>query len=87
MFILANFLRLLGCLAEPYMPAFSAKLYEIMNVKYDEESLKYLYHVNQIIEKQEDKFLLYLIKSGQVFNESLPLFKTSKKFNLLFFSH
>ena len=41
-FILNAFLRFIGALAEPFMPSFSAKLYEIMNVKYEGDALKIL---------------------------------------------
>lgn len=77
--ILANFVRLLGVLAEPYMPSFSAKLYEIMNVKYDENASKFLQVVEELRKKSEQKFLLHLLPEGQKFNEALPLFRKSNK--------
>ncbi len=71
--ILINVIRLIGCLAEPYMPSFSAKLYEIMNVKYNE--------VNSVILKaivsNSFEFIVTLVSEGHKINEPLPLFKQS----------
>ena len=79
-FILNSFLRLIGALAEPFMPSFSAKLYEIMNIKYEGEGLKILGIVNEFLEKNpkdEIGFLTKtnLIKEGQSINKPKPLFK------------
>ncbi len=52
LFLMVNFVRLLGCLAEPYMPSFSAKLYELINSKYDENSTKLLKSFHEVIEDQ-----------------------------------
>lgn len=79
-FILTAFTRFLGALAEPFMPSFSAKLYEIMNVKYDEYACKILGTVNEFIEKNPNDELFFLIKNklieeGQQINKPKPLFK------------
>ena len=79
-FILNAFLRLIGALAEPFMPSFSAKLYEIMNVKYEGDSLKLLGIVDEYLEKNpkdEIGFLTKtnLIKEGQVINKPKPIFR------------
>jgi hypothetical protein len=71
---LVNFLRVLGCLAEPYLPSFSAKLYEIMNIKYDDENATLL----KILNKNEFSYIASLVRPSQPINEPLPLFKESK---------
>jgi len=60
----------IGCLSEPYLPSFSAKLYEIMNVKYDEESSVLL----GIIHKSNPEFILNLVKVNHEINHPKPLF-------------
>ena len=79
-YILNSFLRFLGALAEPFMPSFSAKLYEIMNVKYEGDSLKILGIINDFIEKNPSDAFNFLsknklIEEGQVTNKPKPLFK------------
>ena len=80
-FYISNaFLRFIGALAEPFIPSFSAKLYEIMNVKYEGDSLKILGIVNDFIEKNENESSLFLIRTnliaeGQTINKPKPLFK------------
>ena len=79
-YILNSFLRFLGALAEPFMPSFSAKLYEIMNVKYEGDSLKILGIINDFIEKNPSDAFNFLsknklIEEGQVINKPKPLFK------------
>ena len=81
LFFISNaFLRLIGALAEPFMPSFSAKLYEIMNVKYEGDGLKILGIINEFLEKNpkdEIGFLTKtnLIKEGQEINKPKPLFR------------
>ena len=70
----------MGALAEPFMPSFSAKLYEIMNVKYEGDSLKILGIINDFIEKNPSDAFNFLsknklIEEGQVINKPKPLFK------------
>ena len=79
-YILNNFLRFLGALAEPFMPSFSAKLYEIMNVKYEGDSLVLLGIINDFIEKNPSDannflFKIKLVEEGQAINQPKPLFK------------
>ena len=69
-----NFLRVLGCLAEPFLPSFSAKLYEILNVKYDNDSVVLLGTLNH----KDSNFISSLIKPSHPINEPFPLFKESK---------
>ena len=83
-YILNSFLRFIGALAEPFMPSFSAKLYEIMNVKYEGDSLKILGIINDFIEKNpSDVYNLFvktkLIEEGQVINKPKLLFKEITK--------
>ena len=79
-YVLNAFLRLIGALAEPFMPSFSAKLYEIMNVKYEGDSLKIIGILNEFIEKNPDDVVSFLVKNklveeGQAINKPKPLFK------------
>ena len=79
-YVLNAFLRFIGALAEPFMPSFSAKLYEIMNVKYEGDSLKMIGIINDFIEKNPSDAILFLIKTklieeGQTINKPKPLFK------------
>ena len=79
-FILNAFLRLLGALAEPFMPSFSAKLYEIMNLKYEGNELKILGIINEFLEKNPNDEVGFLtktnlMKEGQNINAPKPLFR------------
>ena len=79
-YILNSFLRFIGALAEPFIPSFSAKLYEIMNIKYDGDSLKILGIINDFIEKNPDDAINFLVKNklveeGHAINKPKPLFK------------
>ena len=79
-YILNAFIRFLGALAEPFIPSFSAKLYEILNIKYDGDSLKLLGIINEFIEKNPDEAIFFLekiklIEEGQAINKAKPLFK------------
>ena len=79
-YILNAFLRFIGALAEPFMPSFSAKLYEIMNIKYEGDSLKIIGIINDFIEKNPSDAILFLVKTklieeGQAINKPKPLFK------------
>jgi len=80
LFLMVNFVRLLGCLAEPYMPSFSAKLYELINSKYDENSTKLLKSFHEVIEDQGrfDGLFLKLVEEDKDIMDPLPLFKESK---------
>lgn len=80
MHILINFCRLLGCLAEPYMPSFSAKLYEILKISYDEEQSKLLRTICTFIEENGENGNMFLIKldflkDGHSIVDPLPLFR------------
>ena len=80
MYILNAFLRLLGALAEPFMPSFSAKLYEIMNVKNEGDTLIILGLIKKFIEANPNDSTLFLVKmklveEGQLINQPKPLFK------------
>ena len=79
-YTLNAFLRFIGALAEPFMPSFSAKLYEIMNIKYEGDSLTLLGKINDFIEKNQSDSLFFLFKNnlveeGQTINKPKPLFK------------
>jgi hypothetical protein len=71
------------------MPSFSAKLYEILNVKYDEEASKLLKKINDYFTDNPENPHLFLIKlplieEGKTINNPLPLFKTSNFFDLFY---
>ena len=79
-YVLNSFLRFLGALAEPFMPSFSAKLYEIMNVKYEGEATTLLGKVNEFIDKNPEDKNMFLIKCkfiepGKTINKPKPLFR------------
>ena len=79
-FIFNAFLRLIGALAEPFMPSFSAKLYEIMNIKYEGDSLNILGLLYEFLEKNPNDEIGFLtktnlIKEGHSINIPKPLFK------------
>ena len=62
------------------MPSFSAKLYEILNIKYDGNEPILLKVIDDFIEKNKEKEYEFLIKAdlikvGNAINKPLPLFK------------
>ncbi|MCQ2820385.1 MAG: methionine--tRNA ligase [archaeon] len=72
--------RLIGALAEPFIPSFSAKFYEIMNIKYEGKELTVFKTVLDYIEAnkgKEETFLINcgLIEEGHSINTPHPLFK------------
>ena len=78
--ILANFVRLLGSLAEPYMPSFSAKLYELLNIIYDDSQAILLKSIRDYINTNKENGYMFLVKLGlvkedQEIKDPLPLFK------------
>ena len=83
-YVLCSFIRFLGALAEPFMPSFSAKLYEIMNVKYEGDALKIIGIIAEYIEKNPDDEVGFLrktnlIQEGQAINKPKPLFREISK--------
>jgi methionyl-tRNA synthetase len=80
MHILINFCRFLGCLAEPYMPSFSAKLYEILGIVYEEKQSTLLKTIWTFIEQNPENSHMFLLKldflaEGHLINDPLPLFR------------
>jgi len=77
LFLMVCFVRLLGGLAEPYMPSFSAKLYELINLKYDQNGFKFFKTLNDAIEDQAkfEECFLGLVKEEHEILDPLPLFK------------
>ena len=80
LYILCALVRLIGALGEPFMPSFSAKLYEIMNIKYEGEQCTLLKTVTDFIEGNKENDYMFLVKAGLVeegktINAPLPLFK------------
>ena len=76
-YILNSFLRFIGALAEPFMPSFSAKLYEIMNVKYEGDSLKLLGVINEYLKSIGNDVSWQVVKKGK------PSAQQSFVFNVL----
>jgi len=79
-YVLCSFIRFLGAIAEPFMPSFSAKLYELLNIKYEGNETILLKVIDDFIEKNKEKEYEFLIKAdlikvGNVINKPLPLFK------------
>ena len=79
-YILCSLVRLIGALGEPFMPSFSAKLYEIMNIKYEGEQCTLLKTVTDFIEANKENDYMFLVKiglvqEGKAINAPLPLFK------------
>ena len=78
-YLLLAFTRFLGAIAEPFMPSFSAKLYEILNLKYTEEEAVCLKRINSYISGNKDAFRFLircnLIECGRKINEPKPLFR------------
>ena len=62
------------------MPPFSAKLYEIVNIKYEGEHCTLLKIMSDFIEANKENDYMFLVKTGVVqegkaINAPLPLFK------------
>ena len=79
-YILCCFIRFIGLLSEPFMPSLSAKIYEILNIKYEGNNCILLKIINDYIEKEKEKEYLFLInvnliEEGHSINHSKPLFK------------
>ena len=80
LFILMGTIRLISCLAEPYLPAFSAKVYEIIGVEYNEYNAELIKHLNKNFKLL---FLETLCCKGNKLKESNPLFGESKIYKLI----
>ncbi len=72
LFILSNALYLLGKVFEPYMPGFSAKLYYCLGTKTTAESETLF---KQLVDANEPKAVLELLKPGHPINEAIPIFR------------
>ena len=68
--VLLSTIRLIACLAEPYLPSFSAKVYEIMNIQYGEYESLMIHHLS----KDFNKIFLDLAPQGKQLNDCNPLF-------------
>lgn len=89
-YILCSFIRFIGALAEPFMPSLSAKLYEILNIKYEGNSCILLKLINDYIIKEKEKDYLFLInlkliEEGHTINHSKPLFRKITEEEIKFF--
>jgi len=62
------------------MPSFSAKLYEILRLTYDEDQSRLLKTITSFIDENPENSYLFLIKldflkDGHLINDPLPLFR------------
>ena len=73
MIILASFVRLIAVLSEPFMPSFSAKVYEIMNIDYDDNKKTLLKIFKENKENFTNEFLKLAFEVKEIKN-ALPLF-------------
>ena len=70
-FVAANVLKLVGLLMEPYMPSFSAKLYEQMGLAPRESQ-----GVLRSVVDGDPTYILTLVPAGTVIGSPQPIFKT-----------
>lgn len=75
MTVLITCVRFIAAIAEPFIPSFSAKIYEIMNIKYDDSCQTLL---STFIGANFKERFIGLVKSGDKVNECAPLFAASK---------
>lgn len=80
LWLLCNFVRFLGAIAEPFMPSFSAKLYEILNIKYDEKEATIFKTIISFIETNPETDYMFMVKlafihEAHAINHPFPLFK------------
>lgn len=67
----ANLLVVVAVLLEPYMPSFSAKVYEMLNIPRNERSHTLLKEIHEADVQHYLKF----IETGHVINDPKPIFK------------
>lgn len=72
--ILVATIRLVACVAEPYIPGFSAKVYEILGIEYNEFNSKLIYHLKNDFKELYVK----LSPIGNTIKEANPIFAGSK---------
>ena len=75
LFVIANLIRLIGAIFEPFMPSFSAKIYYTLGLKRTENDERY---IEYLLEANDQNILVKLLPSGQVLNKPVPLFAESK---------
>lgn len=75
--VLVAAVRFIACLAEPFIPSFSAKVYEILNVEYDQYA-ETLLKTFLDSKTQFNKVFLELALQGKEIKECLPLFASCK---------
>lgn len=88
-YVLCALSRFIGAIGEPFMPSFSAKLYEIMNIQYTGKECTILKTIVDFMEANKENDHMFLIKAGLIeegkaINTPLPLFKKS---NLYYFNY
>lgn len=69
--ILANMIRLLGALFEPFMPGFSAIVYFFLGITRTPQDEKFIQHVLSL---KSAKDLLTLVPEGLTMNQPIPIF-------------
>lgn len=70
MFVLVNTIKVLGLLVEPFMPSFSSKLYQQLNIQRDERALEGLF--------SNSASLLNNINAGHQLGKASPIISKSK---------
>ena len=75
-------IRLIALIAEPFIPSFSAKVYEIMNVNYSEDE-KLLGEIASKKDNFKESFISLAFKIKE-FKEAAPLFAPSKTFTFFY---
>ena len=69
--VTANLLVVVAVLLEPYMPSFSAKVYEMLNIPRTERTHTFLKEIHDSDVQQYLKF----IETGHPINDPKPIFK------------
>ena len=75
--ILANGIRLLAVMFEPFIPGFSAKLYYFLG--FSERTLKDEVYIETVLGFTNNEQLLDSIPAGQVMNQPIPIFEKIEK--------
>lgn len=81
-FILLSTIRLIALLSEPFIPSFSAKVYEILNIQYGTVESKLLSIVSNNF---NEEYLKLLVPKGKI-NECHPIFEEITKEKVTLFS-
>ncbi len=67
----SNLLVVIAVLLEPFMPSFSAKVYQMLNIEWTERTHTFLKEIHSAKVEDFNKF----ISAGHVINDPKPIFK------------